>query len=494
MQCMFSHQTSDKHAAPQVPSMDTFRHFLPHRTFRGLVSSSLLRLARRSLSPADSSPLLALFLNPDVSETILEAVLADPSGRRTLSRLACVSKELKEPALALLWRELDSFVPLLLLFPPRLLKRDVDQIGLVRAPKPKDWTRILVYGKFVRGMSFDEFRFGRRAPIFPTIQANWPTSYILPHLTSLVWTCATTEGLAGCSHFLGPELQSMTLDDGGVHSGEISDYLVTMAAHKCLSSIKIRCHESPLGLRDVSSRIVTWERFSLHSFGPLSEDLLEWLSSLPRLHRLKLDVPHISRRQILEDNYAPIARRSFESQFRPGPTYIHLFRGKFTQLSSLRLNDDSLSISAFLGFATSPLCQLTLIISDERLSHDDWRRMCAIICRQFADTLQILRVSGGPSNSRVVRNESSRKLPLTYLAAFPHLRCLDIDFSRWSLVFNDDDILNLSTSCLTLEELQLHPVVRFPQVDQTPCRFYWSYAQRDSPTRLVTCTPMPWRG
>ena len=64
-----------------------------------------------------------LIREPEVTLKLMEYVLDSPSGKRTLSRLARVSKVLVEPGLGLLWKELDNLVPLISLFPNHLFKR-----------------------------------------------------------------------------------------------------------------------------------------------------------------------------------------------------------------------------------------------------------------------------------------------------------------------------------------------------------------------------------
>jgi hypothetical protein len=64
-----------------------------------------------------------LIRDPEVSLKLMEYVLDGPNGKRTLSRLARVSKTLVEPGLGLLWKELDNLVPLISLFPSQLFKR-----------------------------------------------------------------------------------------------------------------------------------------------------------------------------------------------------------------------------------------------------------------------------------------------------------------------------------------------------------------------------------
>lgn len=59
----------------------------------------------------------------DATKKLLECILESQGGRKSLARLARTCKAFKEPALDMLWRDLDSFVPLLTLFPATLMKR-----------------------------------------------------------------------------------------------------------------------------------------------------------------------------------------------------------------------------------------------------------------------------------------------------------------------------------------------------------------------------------
>lgn len=71
--------------------------------------------------------------DPDATGKLLEAILDSPNGKRTLSRLARTCRALSDPALAILWRELDSLIPLIGLFPPSIQRKARKPgMGLVR--------------------------------------------------------------------------------------------------------------------------------------------------------------------------------------------------------------------------------------------------------------------------------------------------------------------------------------------------------------------------
>lgn len=59
----------------------------------------------------------------EATKKLFEAILDSPNGRRSLSRLARTCRAFCEPALNILWRELDSLIPILGLFPGHVLKK-----------------------------------------------------------------------------------------------------------------------------------------------------------------------------------------------------------------------------------------------------------------------------------------------------------------------------------------------------------------------------------
>ena len=75
--------------------------------------------------------------DPEATTKLLEAVLDSPNGKRSLSRLARTCRAFSEPALNILWRDLDSLVPIIGLFPGQLLKKARKPgLGLVSQLQP----------------------------------------------------------------------------------------------------------------------------------------------------------------------------------------------------------------------------------------------------------------------------------------------------------------------------------------------------------------------
>ena len=69
----------------------------------------------------------------EATRKLLEVIKDTQSGSRTVARLARTCKAFNEPAMDVLWNELDSFLPLIGLFPGYIMKRARrPALGLVR--------------------------------------------------------------------------------------------------------------------------------------------------------------------------------------------------------------------------------------------------------------------------------------------------------------------------------------------------------------------------
>ena len=89
-------------------------YYHPHTVYETNMSSSMLRDA-------------------EATRKLLEVIKDTPSGSRTLAWLARTCKSFNEPAMDVLWNELDSFLPLIGLFPGYIMKRARRPVlGLVR--------------------------------------------------------------------------------------------------------------------------------------------------------------------------------------------------------------------------------------------------------------------------------------------------------------------------------------------------------------------------
>ncbi len=55
--------------------------------------------------------MLVLLRDPELTRNLLEYINDTPGGRRSVSRIARTCKALSDPALNVLWKDLDSLIP-----------------------------------------------------------------------------------------------------------------------------------------------------------------------------------------------------------------------------------------------------------------------------------------------------------------------------------------------------------------------------------------------
>jgi hypothetical protein len=126
--------------------------------------------SRSSIASSTRTVLPAILREKAVTSKILDVLVDVPGGKRIVSKLARTCKAFFDPAADALWKDLDSLVPLIGLFPPHLLRRSKRPgLGLVSAismtscsslipiqakiPEDEDWDRLLAYGERVQNMT-----------------------------------------------------------------------------------------------------------------------------------------------------------------------------------------------------------------------------------------------------------------------------------------------------------------------------------------------------
>ncbi|KAI9069376.1 hypothetical protein FKP32DRAFT_1671432 [Trametes sanguinea] len=178
--------------------------------------------------------------NVDVWYTICEWARlihdSENEGRRTLARLARVCKALHEPAVCVLWRELDSIFPIFLVLPSFVLRREnaepspqstheefYDEYHLPANVPAHEWSRLRRYAAYVRSVTF---RWRTYCPLSLTwgrmelSRQSWSSIQILfgddpvfPNLEKLHWQIAEVDFEYGSlTHFLSPSLRSLDLN------------------------------------------------------------------------------------------------------------------------------------------------------------------------------------------------------------------------------------------------------------------------------------------
>lgn len=428
--------------------------------------------------------------DPDAVKKLLDTIADSPSGRRSISRLARTCKAICEPALDVLWRELDSLLPLVALFPNHLLKRTRRPgLGLVKVPSTQDWDRLLEYGKRVRRITYSETSSAAISPaVFATINDHSPVPYILPNLQQLVWKVENTAALEYSFLFMNPELQSLVLEIGH-RVPKLDAYLSKVCSLTQLTAFSFTSPTTlPQNFTDLLRSQNTLEKLCLVAPGALSCQIGHWAASLPALHSLELDltgrsvtavegffddiIPSgantpsdtTSNSSILsgdEIDFTEIRKSSLRltGDLRHG--------GVFADLQHVALTGETSNIAVFLKHITSQLISLELVIEDPP-EMTDWQDLSFIICDRFGHSLRSLRITATGSSrfSELVRSTSragdptSRHLPLQYLTSLPCLVRLEIDLPE-STIFRDEDLQCLSKACPNLEMLKLCPMARF---------------------------------
>ncbi|TFK77287.1 hypothetical protein BDN72DRAFT_37304 [Pluteus cervinus] len=432
--------------------------------------------------------------DPDASKKLFETILDTPNGKRALSRLARTCRAVAEPALNVLWRELDSLVPIIGLFPnPILKKARRPGLGLSKTPVEADWRNILKYSEKVRRISYDEASNNIAASIFPILDECRPRTHILPRLHELTWKAETPAGLDRCALFLSPEIRVLNLEIGSKFP-QLSHFLSDMSARTKLTSFSfVSPTPLPDNFTDLLAQQDLLENINLVAPGALSPGVGRWVASLPKLKSLQLD---LSGRSIIavEGFFDELRPRSGDSTPSDVDSESGVFsddeldfseirksalrltgdlpsKGSFAQLRKLQLTGDVSNIAVFLRHIMSPLSQLDLVIEDPP-DNADWQDLCAIMCERFSESLQSLRVSATGSSrfADLVRSTARAepaggRLSLEHLTSLPFLTRLEIDLPE-STVFLDADIENLSKACPNLESLRLCPLARFSQNNQ----------------------------
>ncbi|KAF9244524.1 hypothetical protein BU15DRAFT_41765 [Melanogaster broomeanus] len=431
-----------------------------------------------------------LLRDRDVARKLMDTIIDSPTGRRSMSRLARTCKAMCEPALDVLWRELDSLLPLVSLFPNNIMKRARRPgIGLAKAPNAEDWDRVLVYGERVRRIAYIESSPSVSPSVLAIIVENRPVPYILPHLQTLIWRVDTAAGLERSTFFLNPELQSLILEVG-TRVPQLSAYLVNVCSHTQLTAFSFT---SPTSLPDTFTDLMrsqnTLEKLALVAPGALSPQVGQWAASLPALHTLELDLT--GRSVVAVEGFFDDIVPSGASTPSDASSDSGVFSGDeidfteikksslrltgdlhsggvLTDLRSLQLTGEVANIAVFLKHITSELTTLELVIEDPP-DITDWQDLSALICERFSRALVSLRISatGASRFSELVRSTSrgavdqtSRHLPLQYLSSLPALVRLDIDLPE-SSVFHNEDLGYIAKACPNIEILRLCPMARF---------------------------------
>ncbi|KAG7098977.1 hypothetical protein E1B28_000864 [Marasmius oreades] len=466
------------------------------------IDASARKKKKKSAPPSKQSNAIympkihpAILRDPEATKKLLDTISESPGGKRSLSRLARTCKGFSEPALNTLWRELDSLVPVVGVFPTVLLKKvRKPGLGLSKAPEAEDWSGVMSYGERVRQIIYNEASNALSPSIFPHFESNRPRKYMLPNLQHLLWKTETSAGLDYCEMFLNPELESLTLEMGA-RSPKLVPLLSDVSKRMTLKSFSFSSSIAlPESFVDIMAPQDALQRVILVAPGALSPAVGRWVASLPELKSLQMD---LSRRSVIavEGFFDEMPGSGASTPSSVGTTDSGVFsgeeldfsdhrksalrltgdlksRGTFVTMRQLHLTGEASNVAVFLKFFASPLTHLDLLIDDPPDSID-WQDLINMVGR-FAQSLQSLRISATASSrfSDLVRStpradQPTGRLSLEYLSSFPALNRLEIDLPE-SIHFIAADIARVATCCPNLEELKLCPFARFPVATGPP--------------------------
>jgi hypothetical protein len=360
----------------------------------------------------------------------------------------------------------------------------------VKMPVDADWKDLLPYADRVRKITYDEGARNVPASIFSVFQGRSPRQWILPNLTHLVWKCDTPAGLDHGQIFLNPGLQSLTLEIGNKFSN-LSNFLAVLSTRTRLNTFSL----SSLGkLPEDLPRVMAYqdllENVSIVAPGALDAKVGKWVSELPELRSLKLDLTGQSMSSVegFFDEIAPGSGWSTpnsegsrdsgvfsEVDFTEikkttafGGSTGDARRGACPQLRQLHLTGQVGNIVTFLKQLSGHIHTLELAIEDPP-EEQNWQDLCAVICDKLAGTLRSLRILSAapvrqielPRSPGRFQDPTSRRLPLSHFTSLPKLMELEIDLPE-SVVFDNSDIVHLATICPAIEVLKLCPQARWP--------------------------------
>lgn len=357
-------------------------------------------------------------------------------------------------------------------------------------PVDTDWKDLLVYADRVRKITYEESAHNVPTTIFPVFEGRCPRQWVLPNLTHLVWKCDTPAGLDRGKIFLNPGLQSVTLEVGHKFSN-LSDFLAVLSTRTRLSSFSLASLGS---LPEDFSRVMVHqdllEKVSIVAPGALDAKVGKWVSELPELRSLRLDLTSQSMGNVegFFDEISPGSGWSTpdSEESRDSGVFSELDfteikkttafsrtggdarRGACPQLRQLHLTGQAGNIVTFLKQLAGHIHTLELAIEDPPDDHD-WQDLCAIICEKLSGSLRSLRILSAipfkqmelPRSPGRFQDPTTRRLPLSYFTSLPKLAVFEVDLPE-SVMFDNSDIAHLATVCPEIEELKLCSQARWP--------------------------------
>ena len=358
-----------------------------------------------------------------------------------------------------------------------------------KMPVDADWKDLLVHADRVKMITYEEGAHNVPTSIFPVFEGRCPRQWILPNLTHLVWKCDTPAGLDRGRAFINTGLRSLTLEVGHKFSN-LADFLAVLSTRTRLNSFSLASLGTlPEDFSGVMASQDLLEKVSIVAPGALDSKIGKWVSELPELRSLKLDLTGQGMGNVegFFDEIAPGSGWSTPAseESRDSGVFSELDfteikkttafsrsgdgrRGACPQLRQLHLTGQVGNIVTFLKQLAGHINTLELAIEDPPDEHA-WQELCVVVCERLSGSLNSLRILSAvplkpmelPRSPGRFQDQNARRLPLCYFTSLPRLAVFEIDLPE-SIVFDNSDLAHLATICPAIEELRLCPQARWP--------------------------------
>ncbi|KAJ7618441.1 hypothetical protein FB45DRAFT_931663 [Roridomyces roridus] len=216
-----------------------------------------------------------------------------------LPRLACTSKIFLEPALDLIWEELESIVPLVKCMPPTVWEQQGDgrqQMIVLRRPiVSADLSRLLFYSVRVRKLNFDLshaswlFPIAVHPEVLQALSMSLASQIIMPKIRRLDWNPGK-DALPLTPRLLGPDIRNLriSLDQS---NASLSLLPCIKASCSIVTSFSLSFNgeavrHPTLGL--ITDALTGWHNLEALTVPNLDLAALKHISRLPSLTNLNL--------------------------------------------------------------------------------------------------------------------------------------------------------------------------------------------------------------
>ncbi|VDB87511.1 unnamed protein product [Peniophora sp. CBMAI 1063] len=415
--------------------------------------------------PLDASLLLT---SPGALSAVVNAL-----PRRDASRFARTSRGFLEPGLGAVWRELDSLVPLVSLFPNHIFKKAKRPgAGLASMPSQADWSRVLAYAPLVRSLTYDENARTAHPSLFPVLAAS-PGGPLLPRLRALTWRAESPAGVARAAPFLSSKhLHELALTLGPKAVAQLADLLgapEASALHLATFDLVAAASVPTNVLEAFPDIFAGLDSLSLSMPELLSPEMGIWIAHLPHLKTLELDLAGASINDVKRffmdmPGLRPRSGRSSptmdsdsgifsgegveEEESTAGP-------GALPRVRTLKLRGAARAIAEFLKhLAPGGLAKLQLSLADPP-EPADWADVLELLGCCFGASLTSFVVGAAQTVVETGRR-APRRLCLDALARvyLPALTSFCVDMNC-AAVITDTDLYHLARACPALHRLYL---------------------------------------